>query len=112
MKKALFIDRDGTLIVEPPVDFQVDSLEKLEFIPAVFRNMYYIGHNLDFELVIEQYVLCPVLGWLVFADSTRDCHRLAPLSRSLGFLGTAGARRGRNRRYLRPGRSRGGRDAG
>ncbi len=52
MKKALFIDRDGTLIVEPPVDFQVDSLEKLEFIPAVFRNMYYIGHNLDFELVI------------------------------------------------------------
>lgn len=52
MTKALFIDRDGTLIVEPPVDFQVDSLEKLEFIPAVFRNMYYIGCNLDFELVI------------------------------------------------------------
>ena len=52
MKKVLFIDRDGTLIVEPPFDMQVDSLEKLEFIPGVFRNLYNIQKNLDFELVI------------------------------------------------------------
>jgi imidazoleglycerol-phosphate dehydratase/histidinol-phosphatase len=52
MKKALFIDRDGTLIVEPPDDCQVDTLEKLEFIPGVFRNLYHISKNLDYELVI------------------------------------------------------------
>jgi imidazoleglycerol-phosphate dehydratase/histidinol-phosphatase len=52
MKKVLFIDRDGTLIVEPPDDFQVDSLEKLEFIPKVFRNLFLIIQNLDFELVM------------------------------------------------------------
>ena len=52
MKKALFIDRDGTVVVEPPVDFQVDSLEKLEFMPGVFRNLYFIRKQLDFELVM------------------------------------------------------------
>jgi imidazoleglycerol-phosphate dehydratase/histidinol-phosphatase len=51
-KKALFIDRDGTLIVEPPVTFQVDTMEQLEFQPGVIRNLYFINKNLDFELVI------------------------------------------------------------
>jgi len=55
MKKVLFIDRDGTLIVEPPVDDQVDSLEKLEFYPKVFHNLFFICHNLDFELVMATY---------------------------------------------------------
>ena len=52
MKKALFIDRDGTLIIEPPVTYQIDNLEQLEFLPGVFRNLYYIRHYLDFEFVL------------------------------------------------------------
>jgi imidazoleglycerol-phosphate dehydratase / histidinol-phosphatase len=36
--KVLFVDRDGTLIEEPP-DEQVDSLEKLKFMPDVFSAM-------------------------------------------------------------------------
>lgn len=52
MKKVLFIDRDGTLIIEPPIDFQVDSLEKLEFYPHVFQYLSRIANELDYELVM------------------------------------------------------------
>ena len=52
MKKVLFIDRDGTLIIEPPIDFQVDSLEKLEFYPHVFQYLSRIAQELDYELVM------------------------------------------------------------
>ena len=51
MKKALFVDRDGTIIVEPPVDYQVDSLEKLEFVPGAISALKSIA-ELDFELVM------------------------------------------------------------
>jgi imidazoleglycerol-phosphate dehydratase/histidinol-phosphatase len=52
MKKVLFIDRDGTLAIEPPIDYQLDSLEKLEFYPGVFQWLARIANELDFELVM------------------------------------------------------------
>jgi len=52
MKKVLFIDRDGTLVIEPPIDLQLDSLEKLEFYPGVFGGLSKISRELDYELVM------------------------------------------------------------
>ncbi|MFI5163693.1 MAG: bifunctional histidinol-phosphatase/imidazoleglycerol-phosphate dehydratase HisB [Bacteroidia bacterium] len=52
MKKVLFIDRDGSIIAEPPVTFQIDSLEKLEFLPQVITSLRKISDELDFELVM------------------------------------------------------------
>lgn len=51
MKKILFIDRDGTLVLEPG-DEQIDSLEKLEFYPEVFTYLGKISKELDYELVM------------------------------------------------------------
>lgn len=52
MKKVLFIDRDGTLILEPPVDYQVDSFAKLAFYPGVITHLAKIVKELDYELVM------------------------------------------------------------
>lgn len=51
-KKALFIDRDGTIIIEPPITEQVNSLDEMTFLTGVIRNLYFIAKNLDFELVM------------------------------------------------------------
>lgn len=51
MKKALFIDRDGTIIWEPPVTEQVDTLEQLVFMPAVIGALAAIS-NYGYELVL------------------------------------------------------------
>ncbi|MGY8944121.1 MAG: bifunctional histidinol-phosphatase/imidazoleglycerol-phosphate dehydratase HisB [Flavobacteriales bacterium] len=51
MKKVLFIDRDGTLTLEPN-DFQLDSFDKLIFYPNVFQYLSKIAKELDYELVI------------------------------------------------------------
>jgi len=51
MKKVLFIDRDGTMVVEPS-DYQLDSFEKLEFYPKAFQYLGKIASELDFELVM------------------------------------------------------------
>ena len=51
MKRVIFVDRDGTLVVEPPADYQVDSLEKLEFVAGAISGMRSIS-ELDYELVL------------------------------------------------------------
>ena len=50
MKKALFIDRDGTIIREPE-DEQIDSLEKLSFVPGAISGLKALS-NLGFEMVM------------------------------------------------------------
>jgi imidazoleglycerol-phosphate dehydratase/histidinol-phosphatase len=52
MKQILFIDRDGTLVIEPPTDYQLDSFEKLEFFPGVFQFLGKIAKELNFKLVM------------------------------------------------------------
>ena len=52
MTKLLILDRDGTIIVEPQPDQQVDSLEKLEFIPGALYALARIARELDYELVL------------------------------------------------------------
>jgi imidazoleglycerol-phosphate dehydratase/histidinol-phosphatase len=50
-KKILFVDRDGTLITEPP-DEQIDSFEKLEFYPGALQYLPKIAAELNYELVM------------------------------------------------------------
>lgn len=52
MQKILFIDRDGTLIVEPKDNFQTDSFEKLQFIPNVISSLKKIKESTDFIFVM------------------------------------------------------------
>lgn len=52
MKKILFIDRDGTLIWEPPDTFQIDSFEKLKFVSGAISFLRKIAEELDYELVM------------------------------------------------------------
>ena len=50
-KRVLFIDRDGTIIVEPS-DEQLDSFDKLEFVPGVFKSLSFLREHTDFEFVM------------------------------------------------------------
>ncbi len=51
MKKVLFIDRDGT-IIEEPEDEQIDSFEKLRFLPGAITNLARIARETDFLMVM------------------------------------------------------------
>ncbi|MGC6479696.1 MAG: bifunctional histidinol-phosphatase/imidazoleglycerol-phosphate dehydratase HisB [Flavobacteriaceae bacterium] len=52
MRKILFIDRDGTLVEEPPVDYQLDAFRKLKFLPGVFEFLRRVVAQMDYELVM------------------------------------------------------------
>lgn len=49
--KVIFIDRDGTIIVEPPVTEQVNTLDEMQFLPHAISALRNIA-TLDYELVI------------------------------------------------------------
>ena len=51
-KKLLIVDRDGTILVEPPVDCQIDSLEKFRFIPGVITALADISRLGEYELIM------------------------------------------------------------
>jgi imidazoleglycerol-phosphate dehydratase/histidinol-phosphatase len=51
LKRVLFIDRDGTLILEPE-DEQIDSFAKLKFYPGALQYLPRIAKELDFELIL------------------------------------------------------------
>ena len=51
MNKLLIIDRDGTILVEPPVDFQIDSIAKTDFLPGAISGMKAVS-SLGYELVM------------------------------------------------------------
>ena len=51
MKRALFIDRDGTLI-EEPADEQIDSIDKFRLLPHVLSSLSFLRTHTDFEFVM------------------------------------------------------------
>lgn len=51
MKRALFIDRDGTILIEP-ADEQIDSYEKFEFVPGVISALKFLRQHTDYEFVL------------------------------------------------------------
>ena len=51
-QKVLFIDRDGTIIVEPKDNFQTDKFEKLAFLPNVISALKRIVNESNFKLVM------------------------------------------------------------
>ena len=51
MKKVLFIDRDGTILIEPS-DEQIDSFKKMDFVPGAISALHKIAMETEYELVM------------------------------------------------------------
>jgi len=83
-RRILFIDRDGTLLIEPP-DEQVDSLEKLELVPGVIPALLRLAEaGYEFVIVSNQ----DGLG----TDSFPTEHYEAPQQKMLDLFASQGIR--------------------
>lgn len=51
MKRIAFVDRDGTILAEPP-DEQIDSVEKLRFLPGAIRGLRALQWDLGYSLIL------------------------------------------------------------
>jgi imidazoleglycerol-phosphate dehydratase/histidinol-phosphatase len=51
-QKLLFIDRDGTIILEPQDNYQIDKFEKLAFLPDAISALKRIAEYADFHLLM------------------------------------------------------------
>lgn len=52
MKQILFIDRDGVVLEEPPIDFQIDAIDKTNFVKGALTNLSRIATDFDFYKVM------------------------------------------------------------
>lgn len=52
MKQILFIDRDGVVLEEPPIDFQIDAIAKTNFVKGALTNLSRIAADFDFYKVM------------------------------------------------------------
>ncbi|MCW3087221.1 MAG: bifunctional histidinol-phosphatase/imidazoleglycerol-phosphate dehydratase [Sediminibacterium sp.] len=51
-KRVLFLDRDGVVLIEPPTDFMIDSVEKTAFLPGAITALSKIAAELDYYQVM------------------------------------------------------------
>lgn len=51
-RPLLIVDRDGTIVEEPPIDKQLDSLEKFSFIPGAISGLKEIAGRDIYDLVL------------------------------------------------------------
>lgn len=51
-KPVLFIDRDGTIVAEPPVTFQIDTIDQLTFLPNAIGALSKIARKGDYYMTM------------------------------------------------------------
>ena len=52
MRPVLFIDRDGVVLQEPPIDFQIDSIDKTSFVKGSISALSQIAASFDYYKVM------------------------------------------------------------